>query len=196
MSTLGYYAAYRNAITEGLSRTLVSDRSGTAVDAETAFARLCEMTASLKTTRGTLFFCGNGASAAMAGHMALDWLKAADVRAMTFNDPVGLTAIGNDLGYEKAFSVPVRCLSDADDVLVTISSSGNSPSVVKAIEAARDHRLRVVTFSGFKPDNQSRQLGDLNFYVPCKTYGIAESCHQVLLHAWLDRHLGLKEWES
>ena len=51
--------------------------------------------------------------------------------------------------------------------------------------------MSVVTFSGLKPDNKSRKKGDLNFYVPAKTYGIVECAHQVLLHAWLDKYMGL-----
>jgi D-sedoheptulose 7-phosphate isomerase len=54
--------------------------------------------------------------------------------------------------------------------------------------------MRVITFSGLKPDNASRTRGDVNVYVPTRTYGIVESAHQVLLHAWLDAFLGVEEW--
>ena len=55
--------------------------------------------------------------------------------------------------------------------------------------------MNVVTFSGLKPDNYSRRMGDINFYVPAKTYGIVECSHQVLLHAWLDKYMGVLEWD-
>ena len=55
--------------------------------------------------------------------------------------------------------------------------------------------MKVVTFSGLRPDNISRKLGDLNFYIPAKTYGIVECAHQVLLHLWLDQYMQIYEWE-
>ena len=60
---------------------------------------------------------------------------------------------------------------------------------------ARQKKMKVVTFSGMKPDNSSRKLGDLNFYVPAMTYGIAECSHQILLHAWLDCFMKVCEWD-
>jgi D-sedoheptulose 7-phosphate isomerase len=60
---------------------------------------------------------------------------------------------------------------------------------------AREKGMGVVTFSGLKPDNQSRKMGDLNFYIPAKTYGIVECAHQVLLHVWLDKYMGVVEWD-
>lgn len=195
MKTAHYLDRYRHATTEALAALVVTDRSGQVLQAGTAFDDLQSRTRQLKETGGTIFFCGNGASSAMASHMALDWLKAAEVRAMTPNDAVSLTAIGNDLGYENVFSLPISRIARMGDMLVTISSSGNSPSVVVAIDQARSQGLSVVTFSGFKADNKSRAMGDLNFYVPCRTYGIAECCHQVLLHAWLDQYLNVTEWQ-
>lgn len=192
MNAATYIDNYRRAIREALDALIVTDTNGESLETGIAFDMLCALTKRIKEAEGTLFFCGNGASSAMASHLALDWLKAAEVRAMASNDPVSLTAIGNDLGYENVFALPVRRLGRAGDLLATISSSGNSPSVLVAIEAARKKRLLIVTFSGFKPDNKSREMGDLNFYIPCTTYGVAECCHQVLLHAWLDQYLGIK----
>jgi D-sedoheptulose 7-phosphate isomerase len=67
--------------------------------------------------------------------------------------------------------------------------------VIKAIEKARELGMKVVTLSGLKPENQSRKLGDINLYVPAKTYGVVECAHQILLHAWLDCSMGVTEWE-
>ena len=131
----------------------------------------------------------------MASHMALDWSKRGGVRSLAFNDMAFLTALGNDLGYDEVFAQPVEWFGEEGDLLATISSSGNSPSVVKAIAAARKRGIKVVTFSGMNPDNKSRLAGDLNFYVPAWTYGIVECGHQILLHAWLDRYSNEREWE-
>jgi D-sedoheptulose 7-phosphate isomerase len=85
--------------------------------------------------------------------------------------------------------MPIKRFADTGDVLITVSSSGNSPNVIKAIEAAKELGLYAITLSGMKHDNQSRKRGDLNFYVPADTYGVVESSHQVLPHYWLDRHI-------
>ena len=113
---------------------------------------------------------------------------------MSVSDSAMLTALGNDIGYEEVFSAPLRWYAEAGDQLITISSSGNSPNILRALEAARELGLSIVTLSGLRPDNSSRKLGDLNFYVPAKTYGIVESVHQVLLHLCLDRFMGIQEW--
>ena len=75
------------------------------------------------------------------------------------------------------------------DLVIAISSSGNSPNIVRALDASRALALQSVTLTGMKPDNRARRLGDLNFYVPLSRYGLTESAHQVLLHHWFDQYL-------
>jgi D-sedoheptulose 7-phosphate isomerase len=189
-----YYENYTSAFTAALAALEVTDREGTLLDPEGAFSDLCKRIDALRNSGGTQFMCGNGASATLSNHMALDWTKNAGVKTMSFNDSALLTALGNDVGYEEVFSAPLRWYAEAGDQLVTISSSGNSPNVLRALETAREMSLSVITLSGLTPSNSSRKLGDLNFYVPAKTYGIVESIHQVLLHLCLDRFMGIKEW--
>ena len=121
--------------------------------------------------------------------------RLADWRNLAYNDLAYLTAIGNDLGYDQTFAQPVAWFAEPGDLLVTISSSGNSPNVLKAIAAAREKKIPVVTFSGLKANNASRQAGDANLFVPGWTYGLIECAHQVLLHAWLDAFMDVKGWE-
>jgi D-sedoheptulose 7-phosphate isomerase len=191
-----YLTQYAAAVHAAMVAAEVTRAQGRPTTAAEGLDLAVEMVRRAQAEGGTVFFCGNGASSAMAGHMALDWLKAGGLKALSFNDPAVLTAVANDTGYENTFSLPISRLGTARDLLVTISSSGNSANVIEAIGSARKAGMAVVTFSGFRPDNRSRALGDLNFFVPCRTYGVAECCHQVLLHAWLDCYLGLKEWET
>ena len=190
-----YWLKYRQTLTQALETTQAHNGAGAAVPLETALTQLCQMSQAVRAARGTMHFAGNGASACMASHMALDWTKNAGVRALAYNDLAYLTAIGNDLGYDQSFAQPVSWFAEPGDLLVTISSSGNSPNVLKAIAAAREKRIPVVTFSGLKPDNASRRAGDLNLYVPGWTYGLIECAHQVLLHAWLDAFMEVRGWE-
>lgn len=138
---------------------------------------------------GLLFFCGNGASCSMAEHMSHDWFQNAQINTYTVSETAHLTAISNDVSYADVFAYRIERILSEKDILVTISSSGNSPNVVRAIEEAKKKGAFVITASGKKSDNQSRKLGDLNFYVPLDTYGLVESAHAVLLHDALDTFL-------
>jgi len=192
MSRQNYYIRFVSKLGEVLEALEVTARSGEAVNVEEAFALLCVKSQTVKEAGRSQFLCGNGASAAFANHMALDWTKTAGVPTHSFSDSALLTAMGNDLGYERAFSAPLSWYAKSGDLLAAISSSGNSPNIAATIEAARTKGMEVVTFSGMLAENRARGLGDLNFYVPGASYGIVESAHQALLHVWLDKFLGIE----
>jgi D-sedoheptulose 7-phosphate isomerase len=194
--TTTFASRYVQAISRAMESTQASLADGAPIDLDSAFEKACELADRLKKSGGVLYFVGNGGSAMMSGHMAVDFCKNGGVRSLALNDPAFLTAIGNDMSYVNIFDMPISALGRSEDALVTISSSGNSPNVVAAIKAARKLGMTVVTFSGMSPNNQSRTSGDINFWVPGKTYGIAESVHAVLLHCWLDRYLKVAEWEK
>jgi D-sedoheptulose 7-phosphate isomerase len=136
-----------------------------------------------------LYFIGNGASAMMAGHMATDFTKNCRIRAWTFNEASLLTATGNDVAFDQVFALPLERHATPGDLVISISSSGESPNVIRALETTRRLSIRSVTLSGKRPDNRSRALGDLNFYVPAQRYGWVETAHQLVLHYWLDQYL-------
>lgn len=175
---------------EGLSKVILSlqvtDHENNDLGIEKGLDLLVEMTAYVKEQKKMLFFVGNGASAMMSSHMATDFCKNGGIKSMAFNDVSLMTALGNDISYEQCFAFPVERFAQKGDMLVSISSSGNSPNVVSALKKAREMDVTRITISGMKPDNASRHLGNLNFYVPGNTYGFAESAHQVLLHCWYD----------
>jgi len=191
---VGYLDDYFGSVDKVNHRLEVTDGKQVGISPEEGLQMLCRWSSEVSTASGVLFFVGNGASAAMSSHMAADWTKNGRVKALAFNDPAFLTAIGNDIGQDQVFAKPVSWYGSARDMLVAISSSGDSSDIINAIKAARQVGARVVTLSGMKPDNRCRQLGDLNFYIPAHTYGVVEACHQVLLHAWLDCHTGTREW--
>ena len=137
-----------------------------------------------------IMFVGNGGSAGICSHLAIDFSKNGGLRAMAFNDPSALTCLGNDLGYENVFAKQIEFHGRAGDLLVAISSSGRSPNILKAVKAARAATCRVVTFSGFTEDNDLRSAGDVNFFVQSKEYGFVEVAHLALCHAVLDIDMG------
>ena len=110
-----------------------------------------------------IMFVGNGGSAGICSHLAIDFSKNGGLRAMAFNDPSALTCLGNDLGYENVFAKQVEFHGRGGDLLVAISSSGRSPNILNAVKAARKINCKVVTFSGFTEDNSLRSVGDVNF---------------------------------
>ena len=107
-------------------------------------------------------------------------------RAVAFNDPSLLTCVSNDFGYAHVFEKPIEMFADAGDVLIAISSSGKSENIVRGVEAARRTGCRIITLSGFRPDNPLRRLGELNFWVPTDSYGHVEITHLALCHAVVD----------
>lgn len=189
-----YYSLYKDALLNGLTNTKVTDSAGNSLNQQVALEKLCDLSRDISIYSKKQYFIGNGASMAFSDHMAVDWSKNGKVQTHAFSSPSLLTALGNDIGIEQIFASAITAYAEKDDMLVTISSSGNSKNIIEAIKTARVKQMRVVTYSGLQPDNQSRQLGDLNFYVPAMTYGIVECAHQFLLHMWLDHYMGITEW--
>jgi len=133
-----------------------------------------------------VMFIGNGGSAAIASHQAVDFWKNGGMRAIAFNDSSLLTCVGNDFGYAQVFVKPVEMFADPGDVLVAISSSGRSENILSAVNTARKKECRVITMSGFAADTPLRLRGDLNFHVASDSYGHVEIVHLTLCHCILD----------
>ena len=133
-----------------------------------------------------IMFVGNGGSAGIASHLAIDYSKNGGMRSLAFNDASALTCLGNDLGYENVFAKQLDFHARAGDLLIAISSSGRSPNVLAAVKMARTRDCRVVTYSGFTEDNDLRRTGDVNFFVRSREYGFVEVSHLALCHAVLD----------
>lgn len=136
---------------------------------------------------GKVIYIGNGGSSSIASHMAADIWKNGGVKALCFSDASLLTCLANDLGYENVYSAPAESFADKGDVFVAISSSGKSPNILKAAEAALKKGCVLVTLSGFGADNPLRKLGAINFYVPSPSYGVVETAHSAICHAVVDR---------
>jgi D-sedoheptulose 7-phosphate isomerase len=137
-----------------------------------------------------LMFVGNGGSAGICSHLAIDFSKNGGLRAMAFNDASALTCLGNDLGYENVFAKQIEFHGRSGDLLVAISSSGRSPNILNAVKAARAAQCKIVTFSCLNADNQLRSGGGVNLFLRSKEYGFVEVAHLALCHAVLDIDMG------
>ncbi len=133
-----------------------------------------------------IVFIGNGGSACIASHQAIDFWKNGRIKATAFNDAAMLTCLSNDFGYEYVFQKSIERFAEKGDILFAISSSGRSRNIINGVRAARDKGLKVITLSGFDRDNPLGGLGDINFYVPSHSYGIVEIAHLLICHSILD----------
>ncbi len=140
---------------------------------------------------GTLFFCGNGGSAADAQHMATEYVvryartrRAYPAVALT-TDTSLLTAAGNDLGFDQVFARQVEALVTPNDLLIIHSTSGNSPNVLLAAEAARAKGAPVLAFSA-RDGGRLRTLATHSVIVPTQRTDRAQEIHLCIEHAICD----------
>jgi D-sedoheptulose 7-phosphate isomerase len=146
----------------------------------------------------SVFLIGNGGSASNASHFAQDLAKGTApgldaerrLRAVALTDNASfLTALANDVGYERVFEQQLRTLARRGDLLIAISGSGNSPNVLRAVEWARDAGLETLGVTGFD-GGKLRALADAGVHVACSDMGMCETLHAALFHCAMN---GLRE---
>lgn len=150
-----------------------------------------------------ILFCGNGGSAADAQHLAAELVgrlvrdrRALPALALT-TDSSALTAIGNDYGFDEVFARQVEGLGRSGDVLVAISTSGNSPNVIRAVEVAKPMGITTVGLLG-RNGGRLGPMVDLPIVVPAEETARIQEAHIFLGHvlcALIEQGLGIGGWE-
>ena len=138
--------------------------------------------------RARLWVAGNGGSAAIADHLLCDWVKGTftasqaplHVHSLVANIAL-FTACANDFGYAVSFERQIEMQAQPGDVLICISSSGNSANILAALRKATSVGLRSIAFTGFD-GGESAKLADIHLHVAAHNYGVVEDCHQILMH--------------
>mgnify|MGYP000610222571 FL=1 len=140
--------------------------------------------------KSRIYILGNGGSAATASHMVNDLgvglrrrdIINFDVTSLGDNSPV-ITAIANDIGYENIFYMQMKGHINANDVIVAISCSGDSPNIIKAVDYAKYLGCKIIGVTGFN-GGQLKKLSDINFHVDAQKneYGLVEDTHMILDH--------------
>jgi D-sedoheptulose 7-phosphate isomerase len=143
----------------------------------------------------TIYLIGNGGSAAIAEHMAVDMTKNAKLRAVSFSSAAAITCVSNDLGYENVFKKMISSFLKNKDVLIAISSGGESSNIINAIVEARKIGASVITLTGFDKANSIRKLGNINLWVNSEAYGYVEIIHNLLLHYVSDKIIGSAKYK-
>jgi len=135
-----------------------------------------------------IFVCGNGGSAAIAEHLSCDYSKGIATNTALFPKVHSLvsnmsliTALANDTSYEEIFAAQLALQAKKDDVLICISSSGNSPNIIRALNVANAIQMKTITLTGFDGGKASYFSG-INLHIPINNYGVVEDCHQILMH--------------
>ena len=145
-----------------------------------------------------IFTIGNGGSAAVAVHLAADFGKnianpggegsnatsnRKHPRIMTLcANSSALTALGNDCGYDETFSGQLRNFLNPGDLVIAVSSSGNSPNIVKGVEFTQANGGKVIGMSGFN-GGRLKELADISLHVPVNVYEVVEDVHSIFCHA-------------
>ena len=177
---------YINDLHSIFNQTKTTDIKGKELNLADALVKAAEMVMKASWLGKKMIFIGNGGSAAVASHKALDYWFTGKIRGIAFSDHANLTCVSNDFGYENVFVKQIEMFADKGDILFAISSSGNSENIVSAAKEARHRGCQVFTFSGFKESNRLRGLGDLNFYTPVQHYNKVESLHLLLCDCILE----------
>ena len=126
-----------------------------------------------------IFFIGNGGSNSICSHMMEDFAKILKILTFSFSDPALIT-------YDNAIKEWLSIHLKKNDILVSISSSGESKYILNASLYAKEKQNKIITLTGFNCKNSLNKLGDFNFHVNSNSYGIVECFHQTILHIILD----------
>lgn len=144
---------------------------------------------------GKIVLIGNGASASIASHAALDLSKQAGIRSLTFNDATLITALVNDISRENWLIKACDIYIDGNDLVIFISVSGESPNLVNAAKSLSSKKIEIVSFTGKKNKNSLMSLSDQSFKVNSNSYNIVESIHMIWITSVIDLIIGKSEYE-
>ena len=145
------------------------------------FLKVVKLLKKTKTNKSKVILVGNGGSAAMASHVSVDLTKMCGIRAINFNEADLLTCFSNDYGYENWVQKALSFYADKKDLLIFISSSGESKNIVNGAIYAKKIGCKVITFTGFKKTNKVKKIGHVNLWLDSKNYNFIEMIH----HTWL-----------
>ena len=173
--------SFRNAYSDALFGA-VSQISSQAIE------NLCLAIVAATDTGRQIFTIGNGGSAAIAEHLCCDWTKGTHceghpvirVHSLTANNAL-YSAIANDYGFQSVFETQIEFFARKGDLLIAVSSSGNSANIVNAAVRAKALGVFLVGFTGFS-GGKLKDLADVSIHVPVSNYGIVEDAHQAVVH--------------
>lgn len=191
-----YEKKYIEHINKGLVSSICTSNN-IKVSMEEFFQEITTFLQNKVKNKGKIYFFGNGASASFSNHMALDWSKNGGILSFSLSDSSMLTALANDYSFEDSFLEFLKINNPTNnDLVITTSSSGNSPNIVSVLNYCLKNKITTLGLSGLRDNNRSVQLSAYSIFVPMKTYGMVECIHQVFHHLLLDKYMDINEWEK
>ena len=149
------------------------------------FEQLRKKIISLK-KKNKIILVGNGGSASISSHVAVDFTKITGKRAVCFNEANLITCFANDYGYSNWVVKALKSFAVPGDIIILISSSGKSKNLINACRFAKKNKYFVTTFTGFQKNNPLSRIGNVNFWVDSKKYNIIEMVHHIWLVSLVD----------
>ena len=190
-----YYLNYFDSINTGLNNSQFFIKNFN-TEPEIFFEEIKIIFNKLRLNHNNIYFLGNGASSAFSNHMALDFSKNGKILSRSLSDSAMLTALSNDYSFEDSMLEFIKMEGITDeDLVITISSSGNSPNIISVLNYCKKNKIKTLALSGLKENNKSISLSNYSIYVPMKTYGMVECIHQIFLHLMLDESMEIFEWD-
>jgi len=186
MKSPDFLKKYFSSFDESVKGIKVTDSNNNPVSYEKAVEELILQLKKVQEQNKKVMMVGNGGSAAIASHQAVDYWKNGKIKSTAFNDSSLLTCLSNDYSYAEVFSKAIEMFGEEGDLIYCISSSGKSVNILNAAKAAKEKKCTVITFSGFEENNPLRKEGIFNFYVPSNSYGFVEILHLFIIHSILD----------
>ena len=132
-------------------------------------------------SKSKIYLVGNGGSSSIANHVSVDFTKSAGVKSLTFNNSNLITCFANDYGHENWVTEAIKAFCSKKDLIILISSSGNSMNIINAAKYCKKNDIDFITLSGFSEKNKLRKMGKVNFYVKSKDYNFVEMTHHIIL---------------
>ena len=137
--------------------------------------------------KGTIYFAGNGGSGALCNHLVGDFIKGTfhedfpPINAVSFTENMALlSAISNDYGYENIFKYQIKTRMKRNDILIAVSSSGNSENIIMGINEAKHSGFKTIGLSGFD-GGTLKNISDISLHLPVNNYGVVEDGHSAIL---------------
>lgn len=160
----------------------------------------CVLSSAIK-RNATIYTCGNGGSSSIAEHFVCDFLKGAStgtsvqpiVHSLSSNTAT-ITAVANDITYDDIFSFQLERYGKEGDILLCVSSSGNSPNILRVLSTAKSKNIKTISFVGFSGGG-AKDISDDCIHIPNKNYGVVEDVHHSLMHM-LAQYIRLKNLED
>ncbi len=160
---------------------------GKSINLDTGFIHAEKIINNIIESDASVWWVGNGGSAAICSHLAQDMLNKLKVKSMFLDNSSLMTCMANDFGYKNVYLHPLKILVQPGDLLIAISSSGNSENITSCVEMALNNNMNVISLSGMNNNNMLWNMkNDLSFFVSSDLYGIVETAHEAILHSLIE----------